>query len=124
MYTSLWLLWGDQGSAFSRIEGSVTVTTMHGSKGLSADVVFVMHAEDEIIPDGKKGIQHDESRRLLYVSLSRACKRLLIHVCDERYRREYVGGGEAPRERTLSRFLADYGLVATTGSDLSAQLGS
>lgn len=100
-----------------RVDGSITITTMHGSKGLSADVVFVLHAEDEIIPNGKKGIQHDESRRLLYVSLSRARKHLYIHVCNERQRREFVEGGGAPRSRSLTRFLADYGLTAVTGLD-------
>jgi ATP-dependent DNA helicase UvrD/PcrA len=35
--------------------GSVTFTTMHGAKGLTADVVFVLQAEDEVIPGTATG---------------------------------------------------------------------
>lgn len=95
-----------------KIDGKVTITTMHGAKGLSADVVSVLHAEDEIIPDGSKGIEFEEARRLLYVSLTRARKSLNVHVCDYRVKREFPNGIIAPNERTLTRFLEHYGLEA------------
>ena len=83
---------------------------MHGSKGLSADVVFVLHAEDEIMPNGKKANDLDESRRLLYVSLTRARKELNIHVCSYRRKREFANKVAVSSGRTLTRFLEDYGL--------------
>lgn len=101
-----------------RVDGKVTVTTMHGSKGLSADIVFVLHAEDEVIPDALKGIEHDESRRLLYVSLSRARKHLYINICNVRDRFEFVNGQRVPTARTLTRFLQDYGLVGIAADGL------
>ena len=93
-----------------RVDGKVTITTMHGSKGLSADVVFVLHAEDEIMPNGKKANDLDESRRLLYVSLTRARKELNIHVCSYRRKREFANKVAVSSGRTLTRFLEDYGL--------------
>lgn len=101
-----------------RVEGKVTVTTMHGSKGLSADIVFALHAEDEVMPNGLKGIEHDESRRLLYVSLSRARKHLYINICNVRDRFEFVNGQRVPITRTLTRFLQDYGLVGIAADDV------
>ena len=107
-----------QDSRPPRVDDKVTITTMHGSKGLSADMVFVLHAEDEVIPDGLKGIEHDESRRLLYVSLSRAKKHLYINTCTFRDRVEIINDKRVPPSRTLSRFLTDYGLVGVAADSL------
>ena len=100
------------------INGKITITTMHGGKGLSADIVFVLNAEDEVIPDGLKGIEYDEARRLLYVSLTRARRLLSVHVCKWRDRHEYIEDVRVPNRRTLTQFLRDYGLVARSASDI------
>lgn len=99
------------------VPGSVTVTTMHGGKGLSADVVFVLQAEDEIIPDNLPAVEFDEARRLLYVSLTRARERLFITTCVERNQLDFLGDQTVPISRHLTRFLADYGLTAIWGTD-------
>jgi superfamily I DNA/RNA helicase len=92
----------------------VTITTMHGAKGLSADIVFVLQAEDEAMPGDAAGIAYDESRRLLYVSLTRARRKLFIGACERRTGpHRFIGAQEVVR-RTLTRFLRDYGLVAET----------
>jgi superfamily I DNA/RNA helicase len=94
--------------------GFVTITTMHGAKGLSADVVFVLQAEDEALPGDAVGIAYDESRRLLYVSLTRARRKLFIGACERRSGpQRFIGEAEVVR-RNLTRFLRDYGLVAET----------
>ena len=94
--------------------GYVTITTMHGAKGLSADLVFVLQAEDEALPGDAVGIAYDEARRLLYVSLTRARKKLFIGACDRRIGpQRFIGAAERVR-RSLTRFLLDYGLVAET----------
>ena len=100
----------------------VTITTMHGAKGLSADLVFVLQAEDEVIPDDLHGDALDEARRLLYVSLTRARKKLVIGHCARRTGpQRFVGRTEATR-RTFTRFLRDYGMVAVTADDYLQEL--
>ena len=100
-----------------RVVGSVTLTTMHGAKGLSSDVVIVLQAEDEVIPGEAIGPDEDEARRLLYVSLTRAKRRLVVTACTRRTgNHRFVGATEATT-RNLTRFLRDYGLSAQSVDD-------
>jgi DNA helicase-2/ATP-dependent DNA helicase PcrA len=49
--------------------------TMHGAKGLGAQVVFIPGLEDEILPGAKRSPHAGlvlEAARLLYVSITRA----------------------------------------------------
>ncbi|CAI0449702.1 unnamed protein product, partial [Linum tenue] len=65
---------------------SVTLTTIHQSKGLEWDVVFIIKANDSEIPllyeyNGvakEHGNSIEEERRLLYVAMTRARKKLFI----------------------------------------------
>ncbi|XP_062163187.1 ATP-dependent DNA helicase SRS2-like protein At4g25120 [Alnus glutinosa] len=67
-------------------ENSVTLTTIHQSKGLEWDVVFIVKANESEIPllhefNGvakENGTSIEEERRLLYVAMTRARKRLFI----------------------------------------------
>lgn len=67
-------------------ENSVTLTTIHQSKGLEWDVVFIVKANDSEIPllheyNGivkEGGTSLEEERRLLYVAMTRARKKLYI----------------------------------------------
>jgi superfamily I DNA/RNA helicase len=93
-----------------QLPGSVTFTTMHGAKGLTADVVFVLQVEDEVIPGIDAEGTLDEMRRLLYVSLTRACQR---RTGNQRY----VGDVEC-EPRTVSRFIRDYRLEGISGEEL------
>ncbi|HSO50355.1 MAG TPA: UvrD-helicase domain-containing protein [Acidimicrobiia bacterium] len=97
-----------------RLEGRVTFTTMHGAKGLTADTVIVLQAEDEVIPGDGTGAYLDEARRLLYVSLTRARKKLVIGACRRRIGPQRFVGEQEIEKRQLTRFLADYGLMAQT----------
>jgi DNA helicase-2/ATP-dependent DNA helicase PcrA len=97
-----------------RLEGRVTFTTMHGAKGLTADCVIVLQAEDEVIPGDATGAYLDEARRLLYVSLTRARKKLVIGACTRRVGPQRFVGQQEIEKRQLTRFLADYGLAAQT----------
>lgn len=100
----------------------VTFTTMHGAKGLSADIVFVLQVEEEVIPGEAAGIELDEARRLLYVSLTRARKKLVIGACRQRTRSQRFVGSQEVIERSLSSFIRDYGLVAETVGDYLARI--
>jgi DNA helicase-2/ATP-dependent DNA helicase PcrA len=83
----------------------VTLASLHAAKGLEWDVVFLVGLVDGTLP-----IQHadgddeaiEEERRLLYVGITRARRRLALSWALSRQ----PGG---PRRRRRSRFL--YGLI-------------
>ena len=59
--------------------------TMHGSKGLEFDAVFIIRAADNVIPGrAQKQADIEEERRLLYVSMTRARDALTI-TCARKY---------------------------------------
>jgi DNA helicase-2/ATP-dependent DNA helicase PcrA len=62
---------------------AVGVMSMHSSKGLTFDVVFVLGADEGIMPNPKQDIC--EQRRLCYVSMTRAQKELFL--CHSRRRK-------------------------------------
>jgi len=82
----------------------VTLMTLHSAKGLEFPVVFLVGAEEDLLPCA--GIQGeardlDEERRLAYVGITRARERLYLTRAAARTKR----GNAQPR--TPSRFLAD-----------------
>lgn len=98
-------------------EGAVNILTMHKAKGLSADVVFIVGAEDEFVPGRNEGAREDDERRLLFVSMSRARHRLFITYCRERTKHQsFLGRESGTSERTLTRFLRDAPIRAEDGS--------
>ncbi len=85
----------------------VTLMTLHSAKGLEFPVAFLVGTEEEILPHKKSIEQGDraveEERRLLYVGITRAQRRLFIVGAKERK----VYG--ATRVRLPSRFLTEIG---------------
>lgn len=55
----------------------VALMTMHGSKGLEFDNVWIVAAEDGVIPSPKNPV-YDEERRLMYVGMTRAKNQLFM----------------------------------------------
>lgn len=84
-------------------KSGVTIATLHSSKGLEYDVVFLMDVNEGILPYKKAVTEQavEEERRLLYVGMTRARKELYILYCNERH--------EKPLE--ISSFLLESGLV-------------
>ena len=61
-------------------EEAVSILTMHGAKGLEFDHVFVMEANEDVIPHKKAETKEEmeEERRMFYVAMTRAKKMLVI----------------------------------------------
>jgi len=74
---------------FDETNNSVTLMTVHSSKGLEFPVVFVTGCEEDIFPLNPKfdsDSQTEEERRLFYVALTRAEKKIFITYARSRYR--------------------------------------
>jgi DNA helicase-2/ATP-dependent DNA helicase PcrA len=74
--------------------------TLHNAKGLEFPVVFLAGLEDGLFPHSRSLSEAamEEERRLCYVGMTRAEKRLVLTWA--KYRRRF-GGGE--QERTTPR---------------------
>jgi len=97
--------------------GAVNILTMHKAKGLSADVVLIVGAEDEFIPGRNEGQREGDERRLLFVSMTRARHRLFISYCRRRIGHQAHLGRESGRQsRSLTRFLRDVPIRAEDGA--------
>jgi DNA helicase-2/ATP-dependent DNA helicase PcrA len=86
----------------------VRIMTMHQAKGLTSPVVIIAVAEDEYIPGKATGLEVDDERRLLYVSLTRAKNHLYITYCNRRGgAQRHTGRNPGSLNRTFTRFLRD-----------------
>jgi DNA helicase-2/ATP-dependent DNA helicase PcrA len=87
-------------------EARISLLTIHNSKGLEFPVVFIAGMEEGLFPHQRSLIDEnsmEEERRLCYVAMTRAEKKLTLSWA--RFRRRFGGG---PAEPTLpSRFLKE-----------------
>lgn len=85
---------GDEDKLEEDMDGKVVdLVTLHASKGLEWDVVFVIHCNDDVFPSSKRKEDIICERRLFYVAVTRARKHLFFS-----YNR---------KERDLSRFVRE-----------------
>lgn len=73
------------GEGFKKNE--VTLMTLHASKGLEFDNVFLVGMEEELLPHKKTIVENsdiNEERRLCYVGITRARKKLIMTYAKER----------------------------------------
>jgi len=85
------------------VNNSVNIMTIHASKGLEFDYLFVIGMEEGFFPMGDSDIE--EERRLAYVAVTRAKKELFLSSAKSRYNR---GNREFLNK---SRFLTEMGLI-------------
>lgn len=67
----------------------VSVATVHAVKGLEFPVVFVVGLEDNVFPAGvynKSEAEIEEERRVMYVAMTRAQRKLYLTHCSSRFR--------------------------------------
>ncbi len=106
----------------------VTLTTLHGAKGLEFPVVFLIGAEEELLPHWRALTPHasdvgdpehvadvSEERRLAYVGITRAREKL--YITRSKLRRKH--GVEV--ERAPSRFLEEIPKELIDPRDLIAE---
>ncbi len=84
---------------------SVTMMTLHISKGLEFPFVFIVGLEENLFPSGRSaesttGDEVEEERRLAYVGMTRAREKLFLTHC--RYRRVWGQEQHNPPSRFLS----------------------
>lgn len=70
-------------------KGKVNLMTIHAAKGLEFPVVFIVGAEEGLIPHGRAVDEGgdaavEEERRLFYVAITRAKDKLYISSCQKR----------------------------------------
>ena len=84
---------------------AVPLMTLHNSKGLEFQVVFIIGLEEDLLPDYRSVDDPEklaEEGRLLYVGLTRAKDQLYLSWASSRKTRSGV-----PRDRLPSRFLKE-----------------
>ena len=82
---------------------AVTLATLHSAKGLEWDTVYLVGVSEGLVPVSyAKTLENiDEERRLLYVGITRARRRLHLSWA------KVSASGFARGERQPSRFLAE-----------------
>lgn len=90
----------------NNLNGNIKLLTMHTSKGLEFDYVFVVGLNDGIVPNsravfekGETGLE--EERRLMYVAMTRAKKQLFLT--------DSSGYSYDGKEKETSRFIFELG---------------
>ena len=99
---------------------SVTLMTMHAAKGLEFPVVFLVGMEDGLFPSARADDEAalEEERRLAYVGMTRAMKKLFLTYAASRY-----SFGERSYNMP-SRFLLELGYDPYGSSSFNKRFGS
>lgn len=91
----------------------VTLITFHAAKGLEFPHVFLVGAEDGLLPHERSKTEGtvDEERRLFYVGITRAMRSLVITWCRQRIR---FGSPMACRPSPFLREISGDGVIEET----------
>ena len=107
--------------SYEDAEDSITLITLHQAKGLEFPVVFIVGMEEGLLPHSRSIDSEDqleEERRLCYVGMTRAEKRLYL---TRAFHRTVFGSSQVGH---ASRFLRDIPAeLITSGGGVSASNG-
>jgi len=92
---------------------AVNIMSVHASKGLEFEYLFVIGMEEEFFPLISETTDMEEERRLAYVAFTRAKKLLTLCYIDSRF---YRGQRKSVKK---SRFLGEAGLIKNTSLKLT-----
>ncbi len=92
---------------------AVNIMSVHASKGLEFEHLFVIGMEEEFFPLISETTDMEEERRLAYVAFTRAKKELTLCYIDSRFYR-----GQR-KNVNKSRFLGEAGLIKNSSLKLS-----
>ncbi|MBU1668448.1 UvrD-helicase domain-containing protein [bacterium] len=96
-------------------ENAITIMSIHASKGLEFEHLYVIGLEEEFFPLLGDGCNMEEERRLGYVAITRAKSDLTLCYVDSRF---YKG----QRKRIdKSRFLGESGLINDSSLKITKQ---
>lgn len=116
---------GEQEQLGCKVGTGVLCTTIHSSKGTEFDVVIVVGCEEGTMPSVKDCATPEleaESRRLMFVAITRARHRLVLTWCEQRPQFRGLNVGPGPmQDRQPSRFLREMGLLPASAA-VRAQL--
>ncbi len=104
---------------WDRESDTVTLMTIHAAKGLEFEAVFVAGLEEGLFPLGRSlenPADLEEERRLFYVGMTRAKKRLFISYANTRAR---LGGRQSIRSRFVDE-LPDEVVIAERHTMMNA----
>lgn len=119
-----WLALRSDLDTLSGETSSITMMTVHAAKGLEFDVVFVAGMEDGIFPHKSFDTEDsniEEERRLAYVAITRARKRLFLSYATTRH---MFGGVQTNPKSRFLREIPDEDMHTTgVGSEGFAGVG-
>ena len=97
----------------------VVLATVHSAKGLEFDTVFVVGLEEKIFPISRDETDSlEEERRLMYVAITRARKKLFLTASKSRFM-------YGKREMTVpSRFLREISMIKDKSFDYVSPYGA
>lgn len=101
----------------NRNPDAVSLMSLHASKGLEFDCVFMVGVEQGMLPhkkamDERPDAGLNEERRLCYVGMTRARKQLFMNFCWHRQGGYQRGKGVQYENRRPSQFLLEAGLIS------------
>ncbi|MEO7002721.1 MAG: UvrD-helicase domain-containing protein, partial [Ktedonobacterales bacterium] len=113
---------GEDGRPVEGEQDAITLITLHAAKGLEYPVVFLVGMEEGILPHSRSlesQQELEEERRLTYVGITRAMKRLYL---VRAFRRSFYGGSSMME---ASRFLDEipHELMSLTHQRAQRQTG-
>jgi DNA helicase-2/ATP-dependent DNA helicase PcrA len=112
----------ENGTIVNEEKDAATLITLHAAKGLEYPVVFIIGMEEGVLPHMRSlesQSELEEERRLAYVGITRAMRRLYL---TRAFRRSFYGGNSVFQE--ASRFLEEIPAALVTATRQRVRTGA